>query len=164
MGYLTRKYGLTIDNLLEANIVIADGSYVTANKDKNSDLFWAVKGGGGNFGVVTSFLFQLHPAHTNYSGPMFWPIEMATEVLRFYKKFMNEASDDMYGLFTFLVVPASAPFPEELHNQNVCAVIWNYTGPLDQAEQAFEPIRNFRTPILDFVRPMPHPVLNSFFI
>ena len=163
MGYLTRKYGLTIDNLLEANIVIADGSYVTANKDKNSDLFWAVKGGGGNFGVVTSFLFQLHPAHTNYSGPMFWPIEMATEVLRFYKKFMNEASDDMYGLFTFLVVPASAPFPEELHNQNVCAVIWNYTGPLDQAEQAFEPIRNFRTPILDFVGPMPHPVLNSLF-
>jgi len=163
IGYLTRKYGLSIDHVLEANVVLADGTYVTANKDQNQDLYWAIRGGGGNFGVVTSFLFRLDPVHTNYSGPMFWPIEKATEVMKWYRELMADAPDEVYGFFAFLIVPPSAPFPEELHLKTVCGVVWNYTGPMEQAEEVFKPIREFGPPILDFVGPMPHPVLNSLF-
>src|SRR5512146_1861136 len=102
IGYLSRKYGLTIDNLLEADLVLADGRFVTASAKENPDLFWAIRGGGGNFGVVTSFLFKARPISMNYAGPMLWPIERAGEVLRWYRDFIGQASEDLNGLFAFL--------------------------------------------------------------
>lgn len=163
LGYLSRKCGLTIDNLLEAEVVLADGSIVIANALENADLFWALRGGGGNFGVVSSFLFELHKLHTVYGGPMFWPIEKSKEAMKFYRDIMFSADNDLYGFFAFLMVPPGDPFPEHLHNQNVCGVVWNYTGPKEKAEEVFKPIREFGPPILDFVGAIPIPALQSMF-
>jgi len=164
LGHLARTCGLTIDNLLEADVVLADGSFVTTNADQHSDLFWAIRGGGGNFGVVTSFLFQLHPIDTVYAGPMLWPIEKSGEVLRWYREYITSAPDEMNGWLAFLTVPAGAPFPEPLQGKKVCGVVWCYTGALDQAERVFAPIRElFGGPILDWVGPLPHPALQSMF-
>ena len=153
LGYLTRKYGLTVDNLLEANVVLADGSYLTVNKDRYPDLFWAIRGGGGNFGVVTSFLFQMQPVKYVYAGPIFWEIEKAAKVMRFFRDFMSEAPDDMFAILTFMIIPALDNFPKEFWNKNVCTIIWNYTGDITGAEEAFEPIREFENPILDYAGP-----------
>jgi len=163
LGYLTRKYGLTIDNLLGVDMVLADGSFVTANEKQNQDLFWAVRGGGGNFGVVTSFLFQAHPVHTVYGGPMFWEMDQAPEVMKWYRDFIVNAPDDLNGFFAFLVVPPGPPFPEHLRNRKMCGIVWCHTGPMENAEAALQPARNFLTPALDFVGPIPHPALQSMF-
>jgi FAD/FMN-containing dehydrogenase len=163
-GYLTRKYGLTIDNLLEADVVLADGSLVKASEDENPDLFWAIRGGGGNFGVVTSFLFRGSPVSTVYAGPMLWELDQAEEVLSWYREFMPQASEDMYGFFAFLIVPPAPPFPEHLHGKKMCAVIWCYSGDMEGAEAAFRPIRQQVGPAaFEFLGPMPVPVLNSLF-
>jgi len=161
LGYLTRKYGLTIDNLLEADMVLADGSFVTASVEENEDLFWAIRGGGGNFGIVTSFLFRAQPVHINYAGPTFWDISKTEEILKWYRDFIIDAPDDLYGFFFFLTVPGP-PFPEELHGKKVCGVVWNYTGPLEKAEEVFKPIRDLE-PLFEHVGPMPHPMLNGMF-
>jgi FAD/FMN-containing dehydrogenase len=162
IGHLTRQFGLAIDNLLEADVVLANGSFVTASETKNSDLFWALRGGGGNFGVVTSFLFTLHPIPTLYAGPMLWPLDRSAEVLRWYREFIPQAPDELNGFFAFLTVPAVAPFPEELWNQKMCGVVWAYTG--DAPEEVFVPIRaQFGSPALDWVGPISHPALNSMF-
>ena len=163
LGYLSRKAGLSIDNLLECEVVLASGEVVTANKDSHPDLFWALQGGGGNFGVVISFKFKLIEVKNVYAGPMFWPIEKAKEAMKFYDSITNNASNDLYGFFAFLIVPPAAPFPEHLWNQNVCGVVWNYTGPIEKAEEVFKPIRAFGPPILDFVSEIPMPALNSMF-
>src|SRR5262244_989671 len=102
IGHLTRQCGLTIDNLVAVDMVLADGRFVTANPKENSDLFWAVRGGGGNFGIVTAFLFKAHPVHTNYAGPMLWPMEDATEILRWYRGVIAKASNALNGFFAFL--------------------------------------------------------------
>src|SRR4029434_9890338 len=141
IGNLTRKCGLTIDNLVSADLVLADGSFVTASKGRHEDLFWAIRGGGGNFGVVTSFLFKTHRIHTDYAGPMLWEIDEAPDVMRWYRKFIKEAPDDINGFFAFLVVPPGPPFPEPLHNKKMCGIVWCYTGALEKAEEAFKPIR-----------------------
>ena len=140
-GYLTRKFGLTIDNLLEADLVLADGSFVTANADENEDLYWAIRGGGGNFGVVTSFTFNAHPVSTVYAGPMLWPLDKAVEVMQWYRDFSKKAPEDLYGFFGILNVPPGPPFPEHLHRKTMCAVVWCYCGPMDKAEEMFRPIR-----------------------
>jgi FAD/FMN-containing dehydrogenase len=164
LGYLTRGYGLTIDNLLEVDMVLADGGFVTANADTHPDLFWAVRGGGGNFGVVTSFLFRLHPVSTVYAGPMLWELGQTEAVLRWYREFLPAAPDELSGFFAFLRVPPAAPFPEALWDQPMCGIVWCYTGPLDQAEATFAPIRaRFGPPALDWVGPIPHPALQSMF-
>jgi FAD/FMN-containing dehydrogenase len=162
-GYLTRKYGLTVDNLLEADVVLADGSFVKASEEQNEDLFWAIRGGGGNFGVVTSFLFRGHPVSTVYAGPTLWELDRAEEVLRWYREFSPQAPEDLYGFFAFLIVPPGPPFPEHLHNKTMCGVVWCYSGPLEGAEEAFRPIRQFGPPALDLVGPLPLPALNSMF-
>src|SRR5690606_269975 len=115
IGYLSRKGGLTIDNMLEAEMVLANGEMVVANKNSHPDLFWAIRGGGGNFGVVTSFTFNLIPVKNVYAGPMFWSIEDSAEVMRFYDEYTRNASNDLYGFFAFLIVPPAPPFPEHLH-------------------------------------------------
>ncbi len=164
IGHLTRACGLTIDNLLEVDVVLADGRLVTANDVEHPDLFWAVRGGGGNFGVVTSFLFRLHPIGTVYGGPMLWPIERAEEILRWYREFMVGAPDQINGFFAFLNVPPGPPFPEHLHAKTVCGIVWCYTGPMDQVNEVFAPIRNLAGgPALDFVGPLPHPALQGMF-
>lgn len=161
LGYLTRKYGLTIDNLLSVEMVLADGSKITASKDSNPDLFWAVRGGGGNFGVVTSFEFSARPAHTNYSGPTLWDISKTEEILKWYRDFIISAPNDLYGFFAVLTVPGP-PFPEPLHGKKMCGVIWNYTDGLEKAEEVFKPIRAMN-PDFEHVGPLPHPQLNSMF-
>ena len=162
-GYLTRKYGLTIDNLLEADIVLADGRLVTANAENYPDLFWAIRGGGGNFGVVTSFLFQAHPVSTVVAGPMLWNLDRAAEVMQWYREFIVNAPEDMYGFFKFLKVPPAPLFPEYLHTKNMCGIIWCYSGELEKAESAFKPIRDFISPEFEHINPMPYPQLQTMF-
>jgi FAD/FMN-containing dehydrogenase len=163
VGHLTRQCGLTLDNLLEADVVLANGQFVKASAKENTDLLWALRGGGGNFGVVTSFLFRTHPISTVYAGPMLWEMEEAKEVMQWYHQFITDAPDEMNGFFAFLTVPPGPPFPEHLHLKKMCGVVWCYSGLLDDAAKAFEPIRNFKTPALDFVGPMPVPTLQSMF-
>jgi FAD/FMN-containing dehydrogenase len=163
IGYLARTYGLTLDNLLGVDMVLADGSFVTADAEHHPDLYWAVRGGGGNFGVVTSFKFRLHPVSTVYGGPMLWPIEQGAELLKFWRDFILKAPEEINGWFGFVVVPPGPPFPEEFHLQKMCAIVWCYTGPLDQAEEVFKPIRTTIPPAVDFAGPVPWPALQSLF-
>jgi FAD/FMN-containing dehydrogenase len=163
IGHLTRACGLAIDNLLEVDVVLADGRFVTANKEHNMDLFWAVRGGGGNFGVVTSFLFRLHPISIVYAGPMLWNMEEAADVMRWYRDYIATAPETINGFFAFLKVPPGPPFPEHLHLKTMCGVVWCYTGPPDQFDAVFAPIRRVGNVALELVGPMPHPVLQSLF-
>lgn len=163
LGHLSRKHGLSIDNLLEVDVVLADGRFVTANERDHADLFWAVRGGGGNFGVVTSFLFRLHPVDTIVGGPTFWPLDQAADVMRWYRDFLPAALEDLNGFFAFLTVPPAAPFPEHLHLQKMCGIIWCYTGPAEKADEVFAPVQQVGTPALHGVHPMPFPALQSAF-
>jgi len=162
-GYLSRKYGLTVDNLLEVDMVLADGRFVTASEEENTDLFWAVRGGGGNFGVVTSFLFQAHPVDMVYGGPIIWPIDQANKIMRWYRDFIADAPEDLYGWFGFHRVPTGSPLPEELHGKHGCVITWCYTGPMEKAEEIFKPIRELGTPVLDMAGPIAYPALQSMF-
>ena len=163
IGYLTRQYGLTIDNLLSVDMVLADGRFVTANTNENSDLFWAARGGGGNFGVVTSFEFRLHPVSMVNFGPTFWPLDQAADVLRAYRKFIVDAPEYVNGFFAFLVVPPAPMFPEHLHMKKVCGIVWCCTGSAEQTEAATRAMRSVGQPLLDHVGPAPFPVVQSTF-
>ena len=163
LGHLTRACGLTIDNLLAADVVLADGRCVTASAEEHPDLFWGIRGGGGNFGVVTSFLFRLHPIRTVYAGPMLWEMDKAADVMRWYREFIVRAPEALNGFFAFLVVPPGPPFPEHLHKKPMCGIVWTYTGSLQQADDVFTPIRRFGPPALDLVGPLPHPALQGMF-
>ena len=163
VGHLTRQYGLSIDSILSVDMVLADGRFVTASPKENADLFWAIRGGGGNFGVVTAFLFKGHPAHTNYAGPMLWELEDAPAIMKWYRRFIKKAPKELNGFFAFLTVPPGPPFPEHLHNKKMCGVVWCYTGSLKSAPKVFKPIRAVKTPALDMVGPIPHPVMQAMF-
>ncbi len=163
VGHLTRQYGLTIDNLLGAEMVLADGSFVQVNEDSNEDLFWAIRGGGGNFGVVTAFHFKLNPVDITYSGPMMWELSEAKEMMQWYRDFIKDAPEEINGFFAFLKVPPVEPFPEAYHTKTMCGIVWCYTGDLQKAEEVFKPIRAFKTPAIDFVGPIPHPSLQNMF-
>lgn len=163
IGYLSRRYGLTIDNLLSVDMVLADGRFVTASSQENSDLFWALRGGGGNFGVATSFEFQLHPVSTVQFGPTFWPIDEAATVLRAYRDFIAKAPEHVGGFFAFLIVPPAPMFPEPLHLKNVCGIIWCCTGTPEETDAATKPIRSIGHPVLDHVVPAPFPFVQSLF-
>jgi FAD/FMN-containing dehydrogenase len=163
IGYLTRQYGLTIDNLVSADVVLADGTIVTADEDSHPDLFWALRGGGGNFGVVTSFEFRAHPVRTVYAGPTFWPLEQTEDVMKAYREFILTAPEYVNGFFAFLTIPPAPMFPEHLHMKKVCGVMWVCTGPVARAEAATRPMRSVGKPILDHQGEMPLPVVNSLF-
>src|SRR5262245_52822405 len=122
LGHLTRHCGLSIDNLLAVDMVLADGRFVTASAKENPDLFWAVRGGGGNFGVVTAFTFKAHDVKIDYAGPILYPLEDAADVLRWWSKFIVKAPPDLNGFFAFLTVPPGPPFPEHLHLKKMCGV------------------------------------------
>ena len=163
IGHLTRKLGLAIDNLLEADMVLADGQFVRASEKENPDLFWAIRGGGGNFGVVTSFLFRLHPLKNVIGGPTLWHLDQAGDVMRWYRDFIRTAPPELNGWFAFITVPPVAPFPEALHLKKMCGVVWCYTGPESEAEKVFAPIRAFGPPALYGIHAMPYPALQSAF-
>jgi len=162
VGHLSRHCGLTIDNLLEADVVLADGSMVTAGPDENSDLYWGLRGGGGNFGVVTSFLYQGHPVSTIFGGPTFWNLDRTEEIMQWYRDFILTAPEELTGFFLFLTVPPDPSFPEHLHLQKMCGIVWCYSGDLAQAEELFAPVRAL-APDLYGVGEMPFPMLNSAF-
>jgi FAD/FMN-containing dehydrogenase len=163
-GYLSRKYGLTIDNLIEADVVLADGRFVTANKDENADLFWALRGGGGNFGVVTSFVFKLHPVSTVFAGPIAWDQKHARTIMQRYREFLPGASEEL-GIFLGLkTVPSTAPFPQEHWGKRICLLMCCYVGAEDQAKKALAPlIEVLPAPWFNWTGTMPFPAVQSMF-
>jgi FAD/FMN-containing dehydrogenase len=164
LGHLTRKCGLAIDNLLEAEVVLASGERVMANADEHPDLYWAIRGGGGNFGVVTSFLFRLHEVGTVVAGPTFWPVEQGAEVLSVYREFLPAAPRELNGFFAFHTVPPGPPFPPEIHLRKVCGVVSCYVGSEENAAKAIAPLLDaLPEPLMHGVAPMPHAALQSAF-
>ncbi|WP_266074869.1 FAD-binding oxidoreductase [Haladaptatus caseinilyticus] len=161
-GYLTRKYGLTIDNLLSADVVLADGRLVRASEHENEDLFWALRGGGGNFGVVVSFEYRLHPVDTVVAGPLFWPIDELESTMRWYREWLPQAPEDVYAFFLVAEVPGD-PFPEEIHGENVCGLMWCCLGSESEAEEMLQSARDVAEPLFEHVGPMPYPALQSLF-
>ncbi|KAB1192409.1 FAD-binding protein [Haloferax sp. MBLA0076] len=161
-GYLTRKYGLTIDNLVAADVVLADGRMVRASADENEDLFWAIRGGGGNFGVVTSFEFDLHPVETVVAGPMFWPLSELETTMEWYRGWLTDAPRDVYAFYLVAEVPGD-PFPEEIHGEKVCGLMWCCTGSEDQAEEMLQTARDVAEPMFEHVGEMPYPALQGMF-
>ena len=139
-GYLSRMYGLTIDNLLEADVVLADGRLVTASEREHADLFWALRGGGGNFGVVTSFLFRAHPVANVYAGPIFWEIKHAAQIMRTYREFLRIGAGEALSVLGLKTVPSTAPFPKEIWGKRICAVISCYDGSAAEGERALRPL------------------------
>jgi hypothetical protein len=163
-GYLTRKYGLTIDNLLEADVVLADGSPVTASATSNPDLFWALRGGGGNFGVVTSFLFQAHPVSTVFAGPIFWEATHAQEVMRAYRDFLPTAPEELGAFVGLKTVPSLDPFPRDYWGRRACAVIGSYNGPAEEGSQVVgRLIESLPPPIFNWMGAMPFPSMQGLF-
>jgi hypothetical protein len=163
-GYLTRKYGLTVDNLLEADVVLADGRVVTASKSENADLFWALQGGGGNFGVVTSFLFQAHPVSMVFAGPVFWDMADAKAVMTRYRDFILTAPEEL-GIFVGLkTVPPTDPFPREHWGKRACALIGSYNGSADDGKKAVAPLLGaLPEPLFNWMGEMPFPAMQALF-
>ncbi|MFI5822368.1 FAD-binding oxidoreductase [Streptomyces rishiriensis] len=164
-GHLTRRHGLTIDSLLSADVVLADGTFVTASEKEHPDLFWALRGGGGNFGVVTSFTFQLHPVDAVGVAVTLWPVDRTAEVLRWYREFLPAAPEELSGFFAVLAVPPGPPFPEPIHGHRMCAVVWCYTGDLaaGRLEEVLGVVNDPAPPAFHFTAPMPYPALQSMF-
>jgi hypothetical protein len=162
-GYLTRKYGLTMDNLLSADVVTAEGELLHASESENPDLFWALRGGGGNFGVVTSFEYRMHPVDKVIAGPMFWPIEQLEPTLRWYREWLPKLPDDVYAFYLTAEVPPGPPFPEEIHGRKVCGLLWCCLGSEEEAEKAMQEARDVAEPLFEFTGPMPYPMLQSLF-
>jgi hypothetical protein len=161
VGHLTRTFGLTIDNLVGATVVLADGSIVQCDSERDPDLFWAIRGGGGNFGVVTSFSFRAHPATTVLAGPVLYDLDDTEDVLGWYRDFITAAPDELGGFFLFMTVPPGPPFPEELHMKPMCGVAWTQVG--EEESPALKEARAFGQPVLDGVAPLPIPGWNTAF-
>jgi len=161
IGNLTRTFGLSCDNLLSADVVTADGRLITASADEHPDLFWALRGGGGNFGVVTSFEFRLNPVSTVLGGLVAYPIETARDAMRLYRDVMRTAPDELNAYFGFHVAPPVPFIPEGMHGKNICLIAVCYVGPIERGEEVVRPIRQFGPPIADVLGPVPLPALNS---
>jgi FAD/FMN-containing dehydrogenase len=161
VGHLSRSMGLTIDNLVAATVVLADGSVVQTDSDRDPDLFWAIRGGGGNFGVVTQFTFRCHPLTNVLAGPVLYDLDDMPDVMRWHDEFMASAPEDLGGWFAYLSVPPGPPFPEELHLRKVCAVVYTQAG--EEESEALREARAYGKPLLDGVAPMPFPVWNTAF-
>ena len=163
-GYLSRQYGLVVDNLLEADVVLADGSFVTASANDHSDLLWALRGGGGNFGVVTSFLFQAHPASTVYGGPVFFDMKDARTIMRWYRDFQKSAPEAFYVFLGLQTVPPGDPFPKEHWGKKICVLVIAHNGPTAEGEKAVNAVRAaLPKPIIDWAGPRPYPALQTLF-
>ena len=157
IGWLMRKHGLTVDNLLAVDVVTAGGELLRASEDEHPDLFWALRGGGGNFGVVTSFEFRLHSVGPSVlAGPILWDASDAREVLRFYRDFVRDAPDELGTVVRFGAAPPLPGIPEDLHWRSVMMIGTCFAGPIEDGEQVLRPLRACRTPLLDLVGPAPY--------
>ena len=164
IGFLMRKHGLAVDNLLAAEVVTAEGSIVQASADEHADLFWALRGGGGNFGVVTSFRFALHPVGpTVMAGPVFWAADHTTDVLRFYREFAAEAPDELGTVIRLGTVPPLPVIPDDLHWRPAIAVACCYAGAVEAGERAMRALRRFGTPLVDLISPSPYAAFQGGF-
>ena len=166
IGYLTRRFGLTIDNLVSAEVVLADGSVVTASTQSQPDLFWALRGGGGNFGVVTSFRFACHEIGDNgtiIGGPVLYDFDDTADVMRWYRELLPALPEELNGWIGLITIPPAPPFPEELWGRKSCAIVWCYTGDHANAEEVLAPIREFGTPLMVGLHEMPFSALQSAF-
>jgi FAD/FMN-containing dehydrogenase len=166
IGYLARRFGLTVDNLLAADVVLADGRFVTASESSYPDLFWALRGGGGNFGVVTSFTFRCHDIGENgtvIAGPVLYDLAHMPDVMRWYRELLPSLPEELNGWIALLTVPPAPPFPEELWGRKACGIVWCYTGPHDRADQVLEPVKAYGSPLLTGIMPMPFNVLQNAF-
>lgn len=164
IGWLRKKYGLAIDNLLSVDMVTAEGKAIHANENQNADLFWAVRGGGGNFGIATSFEFRLHPV-----GPMvtlcapFYPAEEAKNILPVWKEFMDNSPDEVSSNASIWTIPPAPDFPPELHGRRVIIPVTVHCGPVEEGEKVLEPLRNISTPLIDLSGPIPWTALQQMF-
>src|SRR5215210_6771558 len=161
LGHLTRGGGLTIDNLIAADVVLADGRLVRTSESELPDLFWALRGGGGNFGVVVSFSFKLREVADVLAGPTLWPMEAAPDIMRAYDRFIADAPDIVGAFFLFMEVPPGPPFPEELHGKRMCGIAWCVTDP--EATDVFDELLAVAPPAMHGVQRMPFPAWNSGF-
>ncbi|WP_244250678.1 FAD-binding oxidoreductase [Arthrobacter crystallopoietes] len=166
IGYLSRRFGLTVDNLLSADVVLADGRLVTADEHNYADLFWALRGGGGNFGVVTSFTFRCHDIGENgtiIGGPVLYDLADTAAVMRWYRELLPSLPEELNGWLGLITIPPAPPFPEELWGRKSCAIVWCYTGSHDKANDVLAPVRDFGAPLVVGLQEMPFTVLQSAF-
>jgi FAD/FMN-containing dehydrogenase len=166
IGYLSRRFGLTVDNLISADVVLADGSFVTASEDAHSDLFWALRGGGGNFGIVTSFTFRCHDIGdhgTIIGGPILYDLADTADVMRWYRELLPALPEELSGWIGLITIPPAPPFPEALWGRKSCAIVWCYTGSHERADNVLDPVRTFGAPLLVGVQEMPFNVLQGAF-
>jgi FAD/FMN-containing dehydrogenase len=163
IGYLTRGHGLSSDNLISADVVTADGAMVHASDEENADLFWALRGGGGNFGALTSLEYNLHPVDMIYGGPMFFEVDAARDVLSLYREFIADAPEQFGGFFGWQMAPPLPFIPEDRHGDTFCMIVSCWTGDLDDAEGVLKPFRDIAPVVAEHVGPAPYPALNSAF-
>ena len=163
IGYLARGFGLSCDNLVSADVVTADGRFLVASERENDDLFWALRGGGGNFGVVTSLEFQLHPVKDIYGGPMFFELSEVENVLRFFREYIADAPEQLGAFPAFQIAPPLPFIPEERHGDTFVAMVACWAGPLEEGERALKPFHDIAPVVAEFVGPMPYPALNGAF-
>lgn len=163
IGYLSRGHGLSIDNLISADVVTAEGRLLHANEEENSDLFWAIRGGGGNFGVLTNLEYRLHPVGMIYGGPMFFEVEAARDVLSLYREFIADAPEQFGGFFGWQMAPPLPFIPGDRHGDTFCMIVSCWTGPMDEAEGVLEPFRDVAPVVAEHVGPAPFPAMNSAF-
>jgi hypothetical protein len=163
IGHLARGHGLSCDNLISADVVTAEGRLLSASEADNPDLFWALRGGGGNFGVVTSLEYRLHPVGEIYGGPIFYPVERAGDVMRFYREFIADAPEQLGAFFAFQIAPPLPFIPEDRHGETMCLIVTCWAGPPEEGEQAIAPLLEAAPVVAQHVGRMPYPALNSAF-
>jgi FAD/FMN-containing dehydrogenase len=163
IGYLARKYGLSCDNLIAADVVTADGRLLRASEDENTDLFWALRGGGGNFGIATTLEFRLHPVGDIVGGPIFFELDAAADVMAFYRQYIAEAPEELGAFFMFQIAPPLPFIPEERHGDTLCGVVTCWSGPESDAAAVLKPLRDAGPVVAEHVGSMPYPALNSAF-
>jgi len=157
IGWLQRRFGMTIDNLLAVELVTAGGDVVRASDEENAELFWGVRGAGGNLGIVTEFTFRLNPVGPEVvAGPVFWPIEQSPKLLRFYRDWIADAPDELMTIVLHRKAPAVDWVPRDLHGQLVVGIACCYAGPVEDGERVIRPLKAFGTPVLDLCKPKPY--------
>jgi FAD/FMN-containing dehydrogenase len=163
IGYLARGFGLSCDNLVSADVVTADGRFLIASEKENEDLFWALRGGGGNFGVVTTLEFKVHPVKDIYGGPMFFELKHTRDILTFFREYIADAPEEMGAFPLFQIAPPLPFIPEKRHGETFIAMVACWAGPIDKGEKALKPFHDVAPVMAEHVGPMPYPALNGAF-
>ena len=163
IGHTTRGFGLSLDSLISADVVTADGRFLQASEREHEDLFWALRGGSGNFGVVTSFEYRLHPVTDIYGGPMFFELSEVGDILRFYREYIADAPEQMGAFPAFQIAPPLPFIPDDRHGDTLIAIVACWAGPVEEGERALRPFHDAAPVVAEHVGPMPYPALNSAF-